>query len=399
MQSTPLSTILNEIDSYQELSRIEEQFKVRFLDEGLRGLRRKTQFPWTLKKGTLKVFQDVLEYPVPDDYDEMAYQDSQKGAGFYGQRARYKYTSVQQFFEDPTNRNTIAEIFDEGTRFLGVNYKDFSASSVLLSQSETQSLFTVSGDATTATLDNVIFKVSNGSMRISITNSSGVATIVDTFTSISDSNYKQKYYFRWIYLDAVPTSIELRLQTDNSNYLSSGALTTQFSGQALKADDWNLLAFDLNEATETGTFDSDNIASQAVIFTGASTGEYRLDASYMRQWDLQDLWYYSAFNVKTVGASIADQQYFFKSGIYSTDSSLVSDSEWTDVIKYDAMTMMSADLKESNLFAFFTAKRQEAWNLLLEKYPSLKPLIITTTWRLRSQMGGSNELLNDVYHF
>ena len=377
MTTTNLSTILNRITRRQSLSNAEEQYLVRDLDEALRTLRRKLSPPWTLKKSTLKVFNDVLIYPIASDHAELAYLDSQKNESSYSNRARFKFTSLKEFYENPDYRNDLAEIWDANTKYLGVRYNPQGATGQIIESAEDATGWTGSGDAGTPVKNTVVFKKGNASIKIPITNSAGTATVEVDITSFSDTEYKRKYFFVWVYLNSAPTSISLRLGNDSSNYLGA-TVTTQFSGQSFKADDWNLLAFDLNEATETGTFDETIIDYQAIIFTGAATGTYYIDESNLRAWELLDYWYYSTFNVQTVSASVPDQDFFFNSSeIYSTDTKLIGDNEWVDVIMYDAMLISLTDQENEKVKEEITRRRQIAWGDLIGKYPSLEPVLIT----------------------
>lgn len=377
MALTALSTLLDRMDAYQTIANVETVYKVRFLDEALRAIRRETQFPWMLKKTSLRVFEDVLEYPVASDHDELAYLDNNKE--YYGARARFRYTSLPEFYEDPNNRNDLAEIWESGTKYLGVRYSPSKAGSTKLNSAETASDWTASGTASSPTLDEVIYKKGSGSIRFSVT--AGTATMVNTITAVTDSNYLRKYHFKWIYLDAAPTSITLRLRVDASNLLST-TVTTQYSGQAFAADAWNLVGHDLNAATVTGTIGtSPTFTSESFSLNGAAAGTYYVDESHLRSWENLDYFYYSIFNVALVGQTVGNQEYFFNSsGVFSTDSQLVGDTEWTDVILYDAILTGMADKENKSLVFFIAEKRRIAWDALFEQYPSLRPIIITSKY-------------------
>jgi hypothetical protein len=390
MQYTPLSTIISRMDRWKTIYAIEEQFKVRDLDSAIRELKREFQPPWTLKKGSLKVFDGILEYPVASDHDEMAYIDK-TNLDSYASTARLFNTSLQQFYEMVNStRNLLSELWDNGTKKIGLNLQKENLSSKLLSQAEDNDDYTVSDDAISSALDKVNYVKGNGSIKVVITASAGTATIKNTFTAFSDSNYKDKYHFRRIYLDTVPTSIEMRLQTDDTNYLSSGAITAQFDGSAFKADQWNIIAYDLNTAAETGTFDSASTASEKVILTGAGTGVYYLDESSIKEWQLMDYWYYSNFYVKTSASNTPDQKFFYDStDNYDTSlaCALVGDDEWVDVIMYDAM-LISINAEENKvLYGEIKERREKAWYSIMEQYPSMRPLITTNYWRFNNAPG------------
>lgn len=381
MQSTTLAILLEEMNREKDIENLEEQYKVKALDGAIRRLRRESVFPWTIKKASLKVFRDVKEYPVASDHDEMIYLDP-TNLSAYADTARFFNTSLQQFYEDVmSNRNLMTEIWDSGTPMIGVNYKDLGLEAIELDNAETVGNYAASGDATAVAADTVNFKEGSGSIKIAITSSTTIANIVTTFpVALNDSKYKSKYHFRWIYLDAVPTSIEMQLRTSASNYLST-TVTTQFSGQAFKADSWNLIAHDLNAATEVGTFDSGSIASEKIILNGAATGTYYLDTCSLKEWKLFDYWYYSRNVIVASGSSSADQEKFYRDSNWNTADALVGDQEWIDVILYEAMEGLLVGINNVNLFSYIMRKKKEAWDAFDAKYPNMVPVITTNRWR------------------
>ena len=389
MRSTLLSTIISRMDRWPDAENTEEQFKVRDLDSAIRELKRELQPPWTLVKGSLKVFPDVKEYPVADGHDELAYIDKDDIES-YSDSARFYNTSLKQFYQMVnTTRNLLTEIWDQGTKMLGVNYKDEGLSSKKLNGAETASEYTGSGDAGTPVKDTVNFKKGSASMRVPITNSADTATIKNTVTAFTDSKYKSKYHFKWIYLPSVPTSITLRLQVDDSNYIETTGITTQFSGQAFKAGQWNLIAQNLDEATEVGTVaTTSSWASEKIILVGAATGTYYIDESNLREWILLDYWYYTRYFVKTLSSSTPDQEFFFNSSeVYSTDSSLVGDDEWVDVIMYDALLITINETENEIIYKELRRRRETAWTELQKKYPDMVPLITTQRYRFNNNPG------------
>jgi hypothetical protein len=207
------------MDRWPDAENAEEQYKVRDLDSAIRELKRGLQPPWTLVKGSLRVFNNVKEYPVASGHDELAYIDK-ANIESYTETARFFNTSLQQFYEMVNStRNLLSEIWDEGTKMLGIDYRNNNLASQRLSTAEDVDNYTGSGDVGTIVKDTVMFKRGNASMRVPITSNTGVATIKFTFdSSFTDSKYRSKYDFVWVYLDAVPTSITLRSQIDDSNY-------------------------------------------------------------------------------------------------------------------------------------------------------------------------------------
>ena len=245
IQSTTLNTLLNRINRFQDCSTVEEVYKVRDLDQAIRTQRRAIKPPWALKKTSLRLFENVLVYPVPADYDFLAYLDNpltnQTSPSQLGQQSAYfVYTSLEQFYEDTNNRNKLCDIWDSGSRYLGIKYWPITASSALVSDT-TLANYTASGDASGLAIQTVVTVDDTDSIQFTVTNSSGAALISETIpTAISDTAYQSKYYFRWAYFyNNVPTSVDLRFGTDSSNYLY-GNVTAQFAGQGFQSNTWNL---------------------------------------------------------------------------------------------------------------------------------------------------------------
>jgi hypothetical protein len=372
-----LQKLLNRMDRFQTAYTVEEQFKVRDLDEALRTIKREYKFPWTLKKTTLKIISNVREYSLPTDYQDFGYLDNTKENT---KRANFIWTSLQQFYEDMDSRNKLCELRGGETKILGVKYNNLDHSS-LLNNAEDDSDWTASDDASGIVEDTVTFKEGNGSIRFTITNSTGVATIVNTFNATSDSDYKKKYHRKWIYLSSVPTSIELRLRTDASNYLST-TLTTQFDGSAFNANSWNLIAQNLDEATETGTFDSSNIASEEIVINDADTGTYFIDASYLSGWDLLDFWYYSKYLVSSDGVNGTQEYFMDSSESYEALYYLIGDDEFADVVMFEALKITMADKENQPLKDDLNNRSSIAFSSLFRKYPDMTPTIITRYYNL-----------------
>ncbi len=372
--TTMLATLLRRMRRFQSIASAEEADLIEDIDSAIRFFRRKHHFPWTLKQTTLRVFPDVLEYPVAEDHDALAYLDSSDGE--FEQKMRPKYTSLIDFYQDPDNRSLLAELWDGACQYLGIRDKSFNTgSSIIIDSVEVDSGYTLSGDATTKTLDTVYRKKGNNSLRVTVVASTGSAGFSHTFTALNDSLVLRKYYFRYVYLSGLPDSITLRFGSSASAYYSA-TVTTQFSGQAFKINAWNLVAFDLNAAAMTGTVNTASLAYEAFFFTNAPSGTYYFDESSIKAWELADYWYYSKYIVLTAAATSPDSEYFLsEANVYSTADMLVGDTAFADCVMYDAcLTSVSNKL-------------QDAFTSLLEVYPDMEPLISTNYYRLASNDG------------
>lgn len=389
METTLLSTIISRMQRWTTVTRnTDETYLIYDLDEALRNLRRNHNCPWSLKKSTIRVFSNVLEYPLASDHDALAILEGQEES--YEQKPKPYYTSIQEFYEDPNNQSQIAEIWDNGTNYLGIRNKNLESLNQVVDTCELDDGYTISGDFTAKAIDNVIYKTGNGSLRLTVVNNIGTALLNKTYTAVTDSLYKRKYKFFKVFLGGSVTSVTLRAKIDASNYLESTVIT-QFSGQSFKTNDWNILAMDLNTATAIGTMpDQPTFAQYDFQLNGATSGYYYLDEVSFKEWALMDYWYYSSYNVATVGSSSANQKYFRNdSEIYSSDSMLVGPTEFADVVMYDALLSSVADIENSKIYPIIQTKRDSAWNSLTEDYPDMEPNIITHRIRFGTQMGNA----------
>lgn len=397
---TPLSTLLTRMNRFQTISTIEEQYKVLDLDDAIRTIKRNYQLPWMLKKSSIRVFDGVLEYPTAVDHDYLAYLErpqnlSNGSQGIYADRFRGRYTSIQQFYEDPDNRNTMAEIFDTNVKYLGIRDKITDGTSQLVDSGEVVGNYVASNDASNVVLDTVLFVYGQGSIRFTNTNATNLATITCNFQSFTNVNYLRNYFFVSVYLSGLPTSIKLTFGNDVANNLST-TVTTQFSGQPFKINQWNTLAFDLNTATTLGVINPNVFDYFRIDFNNAPSGFYNIDASFLKEWDQLDYWYYSSFAVQTINSTTPDQEYFNNtSQIYKLDSSLVGDTEWTDVILYEACLLSLTDRENETVYKKIKEKRDEAWDDLTKIWPSMKPVITTTSYRFLTDFNnGDNWYFN-----
>lgn len=394
MALTTLSTIINRMNRYQSLAAMSEVYKVQDVDEAIRAVKRKHRLPFIAKLGSLRVFPNVLLYPIPEDYDYLLYIDTDDDTVPYGERMRPRYTSLQQFYEDLDYRNVTAEIWDTNTKMIGVRDKNvppgFLSAQQLLDNASSISNYTASLDASGLFLDTVNFVDSantQSSIRFTNVNTTDEALVEWTFAegSFTDANYQRKYFFVYVFLTGVPASIQLRFGVDNSNYLHA-TVTNQFSSQAFKANAWNLLAFDLNGASAVGTINTSSVFNYgAVKLNEAPSGIYNIDTSYTRGWTLLDLWYYSRYIVQTEGASSPDREAFIGSdGLYSLDDSLIGDEEWADVVTYEAMLRGFGDKENETMYTKVEGFRDDALTQMMSNYPDAHPLQTTQGYRFRT---------------
>lgn len=398
-QQVKLSTILSDMDTFQTMQTIEQAVKVRFLDQVIKNDSSGFKLPFRIKRATLRVFDGVKYYAFPEDYDELSYVDNDEKD--YANRARFRFNSYNEFEEDKDYRNDLAEVYDNGAVVLGCRYKTKHASSQILDDAENVTPYTVSGDATAAALDRVFFKEGNASIRVTVVSSTGTATIENTFSAFTDALYQRKYVFRLIYLSSAPTSIALRFGNSSAAYLYKANITTQFDGRPFQANAWNLVAFDLNTASTIGAFSSTGLAYEAIILTGAASGLYYVDSSYLRNWELLDNFnYFSKYTVIDSSGNQAETFIDPTTEDYDITDSLIGPREWANFMMFRAMMLALGDKTDNELYVKLAGVEgkggwaREAEDKVKARYPQVKYAVTNSNWRFRNNLMSGYEQSN-----
>jgi len=143
-------------------------------------------------------------------------------------------------------------------------------------------------------LDEVNYITGNAAIRFDL---SGAAAYVENSTltavDLSDTT-TQNSVFVWVYIPdaSMVTSFNLQFGSSGSNYVNR-TVTTPHAGTF--ADGWNLLRFDLDGATETGTVDYSAITFFRLTINndGSGASNFRLDSIVAGIGSLYELVYYS----------------------------------------------------------------------------------------------------------
>ena len=326
--STTLGTLINRMDRYQAISKIDAVYKVQDIDDAIRSARRICKFPWDIMQKNLKIFADIVSYNPESDFDGLAYLDD--NSKYKTDKPDFQYTSLKQFFEDPTNRNLIAEIWNEGQRTLGVKYKNAGLSQIIIDNCSDETKYSVSGDFISKELEEINTAVSSYAIKLNCTENTDIATVSCYFTDFIDAEYKKKYFFVYLYLASVPTSIDLKLKKDDDNYLSKNILT-QFDGSIFKAGEYNVLAFDLNDCIVEGATGGE-FNSYDLTLNGISTGTYYIADSFLKEWKNLNYAYYSNKRIKTTENVYKEQFLSVETNEYDLTDVLIGEDIFSDII-------------------------------------------------------------------
>lgn len=369
--STKLGTLINRMDRYATVQRVDSMYKIQDLDEAIRETRRRYRFPWALTASTLKVFPDIISYDVSSDFDGLAFLDDKGKFGV--SKPQFQYTSVKQFYEDPNNKNLIAEIWDDGQCSLGVKYKDLGASQIILDDCSAVANYTPSGTFTSVENETVQTAIGSNSVKAIATDGNGIITC--DFSDVIDTEYKKKFFFVYLYFSAIPSSVDIKLKKDDSNYLSKNILT-QFDGNLFKANSWNVLAFDLNDCVVEGATGGE-FTSYELTLNGVETGNYFIGESYLKGYVNLNYQYYTSGLIETTAGVKKTQFLNEETNEYDLLDVLIGDDVYSDIILFEALTTAINEQENKAIYDKVEEKRLDAWSNLFERYPDMQNNIVT----------------------
>lgn len=243
------------------------------------------------------LFDEVDRYAIPSDLKsnkiiDIRPQVNRSLADDFAQRF------VAEFDQYKAN-NTFAIENDDGVSYIRI--KKILNQGIAINTCDSLTLngtWTASGTATNLTLDTLYYQSGGGSLNFDLTASASDAILENsTMTQIDLSDHdEQSSIFIWLYIPdtARVTNVNLRWGNDTSNYWNR-TVTATFDSTAFRTG-WNLLRFDWNGATETGTVDPekiDYIRLTIVRADATADTDFRLDSIYSRLPSIFEMVYYS----------------------------------------------------------------------------------------------------------
>src|SRR3990167_9426229 len=228
-------------------------------------------------------------------------------------------------------------------------------------------------DASNLTLDNDNFISGGGALNFDMAAGGTTGYIENsTMTQVNLTDYDEKgSIFVWVFIpdysdaeaDTV-TNFILRWGNDSSNYWSR-TVTTNNEGVTFY-DGWNLLRFDWNGATETGTVAPATIDYLRLTVTKstslAADTDWRVDHFIIRLGEIYNTVYSTTYGWQTSALS------YLEESTVTTDL-LVADTDEIEGIAFKAAEYASQELKEYDEMKMFRDE-YEAWK---RKYTSNNP--------------------------
>jgi hypothetical protein len=248
------------------------------------------------------LFQDIYDYPAPADV---------KGDRVIDIRPQINRTQSGKFFqtyqeqfdlnkEEVFNKGSFTIQYRDGVKSLRISKEVLNAIKINQAQNITDNgTWAVGDDATNLSVDNINYVSGSGSLRFDTTGAGTTAYLENsTMTAVDLSrDLNQGSLFCWVYIPdpTIVTNWILRWGNDTSNYWSN-TVTTAFDSTAFQTG-WNLLKFDWNGATTTGSPVSTSVDYLRITLTydGTIDNDFRINAFVSNLSKIYDILYYSKY--------------------------------------------------------------------------------------------------------
>lgn len=243
------------------------------------------------------IHDDIYNYPLPSDFGKIIDiypQANRQSTDFAFQTASDTFDMLKLVRD-----KRISLESSDGTKFLRINWSKTARKTV--DEVNASTGWIAINDTANITEDS-LYKISGSkALRFDVV-TTGDGLQKTTLESLDLSDWdEQATFFMWLYIPDTSTITSITAKWGNdltTNYWTSAAQTAQADGTAFKIG-WNLIKFDWNTATETGTVAPASIDSFSFTIAGSAQSDYRFDSITVSLGSLFELKYYSAYLFKT----------------------------------------------------------------------------------------------------
>ncbi len=255
--------------------------------------------PPTRREFTRTFYDKVYDYEGPDDGDLKTLIDIRPQVS-RSERNNPRQKQARQFdlLKDPETAHVGWKNGIQYLRYAKNVASDSKALDNMNSLGSSPNAWAVGDDAENVAVDSREFVQSSASVVFDVDGSGTTAYIERTLVNALDltDHDEKSSIFLWIYIPDVSAFTNVDLRWGNSDTVFwNRTVTTPHFGSFVTG--WNLVRFDWNGATETGTVDVENIDYLRVTITydGTADTDFRVDEIISRLGVIHEIEYYSKF--------------------------------------------------------------------------------------------------------
>lgn len=353
----------------------------QLLQRAARTLLTKIDPPDTLRVAQISnaLHNDIYDYTAPSDLKGNSVTDIRP------QVNRQSSDSLSQRFgkefDLSKKENTFFVHYDGGTKSLRISKSLTPAAITINNCNSLTANGTWAADGTYAhnlTKDILDYFTGGASLNFDLNIGTGVTGYLENSTmsqvDLTDEDERGVIYARVYIPDTtLITNFILRWGNDSSNYWSK-TVTTPHDATSFKTG-WNILAFDWNGATETGTVDPatiDYLRMTVTYTTATEETDLRLDQITCSRGVIWEIVYYSECLFRTTAGTWQTTT--------TKDTDIINlDTDGYNLYLYECLKLMAHQLQgEDSVFDinFSNAELTELYDSYLDKHPSqvVKPV-------------------------
>jgi hypothetical protein len=289
---------------------------------------------------TNAIYADVYDYTLPTDLKGNKIIDirPQVNRGLED----YPVQTYGMNFDRRKETQNFTIKDNSGVRSLRFNSGASGATEVHNCDSITNNgTWVVGDDATNLTEDTLNYVSGTGSLNFDVT---GVGTTASLHNITLDEldlsdNENNSAFFMYVYMPSIVTNATFTWGDDlTSNYWSDTITAPQYNSFVVG---WNLLRFDWDGATKTGTPDSSKVKAikLSITYDGVFDTDYRLDRIIVPRGTIYEVEYYSKYLFKT------------SAGVWKEECSGLTDEIALDLEGYNILLYKVLELIAPQVFA------------------------------------------------
>lgn len=329
---------------------------------------------------TNTVYDQVYDYPLPSDVKGNKVIDLRP---VVNRTVRDQYSNqYDKDFDAYKADGTFNIRFNNGSKSLRIVTTAGLSNADIDDVSEITG-WTAGNDAGNISLDEKWYISGGASLKFDLDGATTDGYLEKTVDSIDLSGFDNAgSIFLWLYIpdSTIMTSVDLRWGNDSSNYWSK-TTTVNAAGNGWE-NGWNLIRFDWDSATETGSVTNTVIDYVRVTlnYDGTADTDFRLDNIVARLGSIYEIEYYSKYLFRTTGGTWGET--------ITADTDLIN----LDVDSYNLLIAKGYELiaeqlgGEDSVFDVQEARNayQGALNKYNQNYKSEKLKSQSTYYRYRS---------------
>jgi hypothetical protein len=314
---------------------------------------------------TNAIYSDVYDYQLPSDLK------SNKVIDIFPQTKRglsdSARQSMAQYFEKNKDEDSFYIKYNSSTKSL--RYKKTVTTGKTLADMNEITNWSVGADATSLSKDKLQYISSGASLKFDLDGSTTEGYLENaSLSSLDLSDYENEgSFFLWVYFPDASAVTNVILRWGNSaTAFFLDTVTTKQDGTSFD-NGWNLIRFDWNGASETGTVDNSAIdyARITITYDGVADTDFRIDNLVYRIGEIFKISYYS--------------KYLFSdaSGVFKENATLDTDTVNLDTDSYNLLLYKIAEIAAQELqgedSAFDLSYYKQEYQQRRKKYKMTNP--------------------------